>query len=62
MGLGKTVQVIALLTIIKSQETGLPSLLVVPASLISNWENELSRFAPGLLFSIAHPARLPEER
>jgi non-specific serine/threonine protein kinase len=59
MGLGKTVQVIALLTIIKCQETGLPSLLVVPASLISNWENELGRFAPGLLFSIAHPSAPP---
>ncbi len=55
MGLGKTVQVIALLTIIKSQKTGLPSLLVIPASLLSNWENELARFAPDLAFSIAHP-------
>lgn len=56
MGLGKTVQVIALLTIIKSQKTGLPSLLVIPASLLSNWENELIRFAPDLVFSIAHPS------
>jgi non-specific serine/threonine protein kinase len=32
---------------------------VVPASLISNWENELTRFAPGLVFSIAHPAAPP---
>jgi non-specific serine/threonine protein kinase len=55
MGLGKTVQVIALLTIIKSQGMGLPSLLVIPASLLSNWENELTRFAPELVFSIAHP-------
>jgi non-specific serine/threonine protein kinase len=56
MGLGKTVQVIALLSIIKSRQTRLPSLLVVPASLISNWDGELTRFAPGLVFSIAHPA------
>ncbi|MBI4849748.1 MAG: DEAD/DEAH box helicase [Nitrospirae bacterium] len=55
MGLGKTVQVIGLLTIIKSQKPRLPSLLVVPASLISNWENELTRFAPDLIFCIAHP-------
>ncbi|MGD0886801.1 MAG: DEAD/DEAH box helicase [Thermodesulfovibrionales bacterium] len=55
MGLGKTVQVIGLLTIIKSQEPGLPSLIVVPASLLSNWENELTRFAPDLVFGIAHP-------
>jgi non-specific serine/threonine protein kinase len=56
MGLGKTVQVIALLSIIKSQGPGPASLLVIPASLISNWENELTRFAPDLAFSIAHPS------
>ena len=56
MGLGKTVQVIGLLTIIKAQEPGLPSLLVVPASLLSNWESELTRFAPDLIFCIAHPS------
>ena len=56
MGLGKTVQVIGLLTIIKSQEPGIPSLLVVPASLLSNWGNELTRFAPDLVFRIAHPS------
>ncbi len=60
MGLGKTVQVIGLLTIIKAQdqskEIGLPSLLVMPASLLSNWENELTRFAPDLIFGIAHPS------
>lgn len=58
MGLGKTVQIIALLTIIKGQETG-PSLLVIPASLLSNWEDELTRFAPDLIFSIAHPGAPP---
>jgi len=62
MGLGKTVQVIALLTIIKSQGKDLTSLLVVPASLISNWENELTRFAPDLIFSIAHPGAPPERK
>ncbi|MDA8171874.1 MAG: DEAD/DEAH box helicase [Nitrospiraceae bacterium] len=55
MGLGKTVQVIALLSIIKSQNPDQPSLLVIPASLLSNWENEINRFAPDLVFSIAHP-------
>ncbi|MFA5354435.1 MAG: DEAD/DEAH box helicase [Thermodesulfovibrionales bacterium] len=61
MGLGKTVQLIALLSIIKSQSPSLPSLLVIPASLISNWEAELTRFAPHLSFSIAHPSA-PEGR
>lgn len=62
MGLGKTVQVIGLLTIIKSQKPQLPNLLVVPASLISNWENELTRFAPDLIFCIAHPGAPTERR
>ncbi|MCA1787606.1 MAG: DEAD/DEAH box helicase, partial [Desulfobacteraceae bacterium] len=31
------------------------SLLVVPASLISNWEGEIKQFLPGLKFCAAHP-------
>lgn len=47
MGLGKTVQVIALLLSCQKQEK-LPTLVVCPASLVYNWEQELTRFAPGL--------------
>ena len=61
MGLGKTVQVLGFLSIIKSdlQKTGNPnkaSLLVIPASLISNWDNEIKRFAPDTRFFVAHPS------
>lgn len=59
MGLGKTIQVISLLLQIKDQEKEakkLPSLLVVPASLIANWDRELKMFAPSLSRLIAHPA------
>ena len=51
MGLGKTVQVLAFLHVIKSLEKKAASkpaasLLIVPASLISNWVDEIRRFSP----------------
>lgn len=48
MGLGKTLQVIAFLLTVRRSETGLPSLIVCPASLVLNWADELARFAPEL--------------
>jgi SNF2 family DNA or RNA helicase len=45
MGLGKTVQAIAML--LHLAENG-PSLVVCPASVASNWCNELRRFSPTL--------------
>lgn len=57
MGLGKTVQVIALLNYIRSQhERKEKTILVVPASLIGNWMNEISKFAPSLRCCIIHPS------
>ncbi len=57
MGLGKTAQTIALLL------TGArPCLLVCPTSVLGNWEQELSRFAPSLRVLTQHgPARLKGE-
>jgi hypothetical protein len=46
MGLGKTVQVIAWLA--ERPAKGRTSLIVVPRSLIFNWQQELERFAPHL--------------
>ncbi len=45
MGLGKTVQTIALLL---SRAHQGPSLVVMPTSVLINWQNELQRFAPTL--------------
>ena len=51
MGLGKTLQTIAMLARIYPKVKQ-PSLIVMPRSLLFNWENELKRFAPQLSFSI----------
>ena len=48
MGLGKTIQIIALLQAEAEEHPESQSLIVCPASLVYNWENELNRFAPGL--------------
>ena len=49
MGLGKTVQALALLLRRHMEEkTDLPSLLVMPTSLLGNWRREAARFAPDL--------------
>ncbi|MER6463324.1 SNF2-related protein [Streptomyces sp. NPDC001228] len=45
MGLGKTITVIALH--LKRARTE-PTLVVCPASLLGNWQREISRFAPGV--------------
>lgn len=47
MGLGKTVQVLALLESRREGNSG-PSLVVVPRSLIFNWQQEAARFTPRL--------------
>jgi SNF2 family DNA or RNA helicase len=54
MGLGKTVQIIALLNHLRSSVG--KALIVIPASLIGNWMNELKRFAPQLACLIVHPS------
>ncbi len=60
MGLGKTVQVIALLVDHAREKAMKPSLLVVPASLISNWKAELRKFAPEIRFAVFHPSAAGE--
>ncbi len=47
MGLGKTVQVLALLASRQAERAG-PSLVVVPRSLVFNWQQEAERFTPTL--------------
>jgi superfamily II DNA or RNA helicase len=59
MGLGKTVQVISLLVSLKekSKTHKLPSLLVLPASLLANWKAEIAKFAPSLTTCFIHSSQ-----
>jgi non-specific serine/threonine protein kinase len=64
MGLGKTIQILALLLLMQKEQPSresstAPSLLVVPASLMSNWKSEIGRFAPSLAVFLAHPSETP---
>ncbi len=55
MGLGKTIQMIALMLLIKySHKPHQPHLLILPTSLLGNWQAEIQRFAPDLKVFIAH--------
>ena len=48
MGLGKTVQIIAFMSHLHDQNELRPALLVVPLSVMVNWQRELEQFAPGI--------------
>lgn len=57
MGLGKTLQIIALLQAERNARRG-PSLVIAPATLLENWRRELGTFAPQLdVYVHAGPAR-----
>ncbi len=51
MGLGKTVQIITLLASIYPKAKK-PSLIVMPKSLIFNWQSEIDKFAPKLKYYV----------
>ena len=56
MGLGKTLQAITLMLKLKEEgalEQG-RILVVVPTGLLTNWQAEISRFAPSLTFFVYH--------
>ena len=56
MGLGKTLQVIATLQRLKEEGAlrKARALVVVPTSLLTNWQKEIARFAPGLTVGVFH--------
>ena len=54
MGLGKTVQVLAYLEKLRKTKKEARVLLIVPASLLGNWEMEAERFTPDMERCILH--------
>ena len=52
MGLGKTIQVISFLSYLQDIDCLTPTLVVVPKTLMDNWEKEVRKFAPSLLQSL----------
>lgn len=48
MGLGKTIQIIAFILSQKEKHGQKTNLIVVPTSLLFNWEDEIAKFAPSL--------------
>lgn len=56
MGLGKTVQILAFLEALREQKPKGRALLIVPASLLGNWQKEAARFTPDLPVEILHGA------
>ncbi len=52
MGLGKTIQILAFIDTRVQNGSQAPALVVVPKSLLFNWENEARKFAPHLKVAI----------
>ncbi|TAD82064.1 MAG: DEAD/DEAH box helicase, partial [Bacteroidetes bacterium] len=61
MGLGKTLQTISFLVYRLQQQPTAQHLVVCPASLMYNWQQELQKFAPTVQSHIYHgPSRQPQ--
>jgi superfamily II DNA or RNA helicase len=63
MGLGKTLQTIAHLSAEKaSGRMSSPNLVLMPTSLIGNWQRELKKFAPHLKVCVLHGSKRDARR
>src|SRR5690606_19843416 len=54
MGIGKTIQTLALLAWRRARDGSMPSLVVAPTSVAPNWIREAERFVPGLRTVLLH--------
>ena len=60
MGLGKTLQVLVFLERLMHESFKAKALLIVPASLIGNWEKEVRRFVPDMTVCVLHGTTAPK--
>ncbi len=60
MGLGKTIQIIAFILSQREKRGHATNLIVVPTSLIFNWQEEISRFAPSIKVLLHYGADRPK--
>ncbi|QMU28058.1 DEAD/DEAH box helicase [Adhaeribacter radiodurans] len=54
MGLGKTIQVLAFILLQREKSKFNTNMVVVPTSLLFNWQEEVNKFAPSLKILIVH--------
>ena len=54
MGLGKTIQVLSYLEHLRASKEDAHVLLIVPASLLGNWQSEQEKFAPEMDVQVLH--------
>lgn len=57
MGLGKTLQVLTYLEKLRKKDGNARVLLVVPASLLGNWQKEAEKFVPDMELAVLHGGR-----
>ncbi|WP_313001707.1 DEAD/DEAH box helicase [Chryseobacterium gleum] len=60
MGLGKTIQIIAFILSQREKRGHTTNLIVVPTSLLFNWQEEISRFAPSVKVLLHYGADRPK--
>jgi len=61
MGLGKTVQIIAFILSQREKQGHCTNLIVVPTSLLFNWQEEIARFAPSLSVYLHYGSDRPKD-
>ncbi|MGN6437767.1 MAG: DEAD/DEAH box helicase [Agriterribacter sp.] len=62
MGLGKTLQAIAAMAYYIESHSTVKNIVVAPASLVYNWQQELEKFAPGVKAVVYHGANRQKEQ